>query len=85
MTGGLVMSTSFALLVVTEEEDDEDDGDVITLVALSTNPVIEAKSATIPSSITSVLLTFVVGRGTRGLMLSVLNGFRAGCCGAGGG
>jgi hypothetical protein len=85
ITGGLVISISLGVLAVPEEEDDEDEADVITMDALFTNPVIDAKSAAVPSSIISVLLTLVVGRGrgARGLVFIVLVGFRVCCCRAG--
>jgi hypothetical protein len=81
------MSISLVLLEVPEEDAAEGDAGVIASVALSTNPVIEAKGAAVPCWIISILLTFVVGcaHGARGLVFGVLNGFRVGCCGTGSG
>jgi hypothetical protein len=85
ITGGLVISISFGVLTVPDEEDDDDEAGVITMDALFTNPVIDTKSAAVPSSIISVLLTLVVDRwrGAGGLVLIVLVGFRVCCCRAG--
>jgi hypothetical protein len=87
ITGGLVISTSLGLPAVPEEEDDADGADVITMDALLTNPVIDAKSAAAPSSIASALLALIVGRdrGARGLVFTILIGFSVCSCGAGSG
>jgi hypothetical protein len=78
ITGGLVMSTSFAL-----EEEEDDDDDTSAVEALFTNPAIEVRSAAVPSSIAAVLLALAVGRGrgTIGLVFSTLSGTRAGVIG----
>jgi hypothetical protein len=77
------MSVSLVLPAVPEEEDDDGDVDVITIDAFSIHPVIEAKSAAVPSSIMTPLFALFVrcGRGARGLVLSILCGFSAGSYG----
>jgi hypothetical protein len=77
------MSVSLAMPDVIAGEEGDGDADVITMDAFSTNPVIEAKKAAVPSSIPAALLVFAIrcGGGTRGLVFSILCGLGAGSCG----